>query len=168
MVHRGGSLADFDDEIAPPSQDIIVAYHELIILMRLRVLEAMEARLMTMCGRKVRRMLYVATYILCHCPDKERIRLGISRKDALRVFPRNWAIDDWDLTLRPRFCHVIIYARRAFFAVADVVGDARIPDYILENRSGCHGDCEDSDNFGEIGETSVSLADGSSKTTEMF
>ena len=101
-VHKGGSLADFDREIAPPNPDIIVAYHELMILIRLRILKAMKARLKTMCGRTVRKMLYVATYLLCHCPDKDKIRLGISRKAALRVFQCNWAIDDWDLTFRPR------------------------------------------------------------------
>ena len=147
-VHSGGSLDDFDPQIAPPSQEITVAYHELIILIRLRLLKAMKARLKTMCRTKLRKMLYVATYLLCHCPDKDKIRLGISRKVTLRVFPCNWAIDDWELNFRPG-CHVIVHARRAFFAIADAVGEARIPDYLLENRSGCHGDCEDS---GEIGE----------------
>ena len=145
VVHSGGSLDDFDRQIAPSSQDIIVAYHELIILVRLRILKAMKARLKTTCRKKIRKMLYVATYLLCYCPDKEKLRLGISRKATLRVLP--W-IDDWDLTFRPR-CHVIVHARRAFFAIADAVGEARIPDYILDNRSGCHGDCEDSGENGE-------------------
>ena len=144
-VHCGGSLDGFDPQIAPSSQDIIVAYHELIILIRLRMLKAMSARLKTMCREKLLKMLCVATYLLCYCPDKDKIRLGISRKATLPVLP--W-IDDWDLTFRPR-CHVIVQAKRAFFAVADAVGEARIPDYILDNRSGCHGDCEDSGENGQ-------------------
>ena len=139
-VHSGGSLDGFDRKIAPSSQDIIVAYHELIILIRLRILKAMNARLKTMCRKELLKMLCVSTYLLCYCPDKDKIRLGISRKATLRVLP--W-IDDWDLTFRTR-CHVIVQARRAFFAIADAVGEARIPDYILDNRSGCHEDCEDS------------------------
>ena len=63
---------------------------------------------------------------------------------------------------------MIVQARRAFFAIADAVGDTRIPDYLVDNRSGCHGDCEDVGDSGEFGETRVSLADGSSKATEMF
>ena len=144
-VHRGGSLDDFDRKVAPSSQDIIVAYHELIILIRLRVLKAMNARLETMCRKTILKMLCVATYLLYHCPDKDKIRLGISRKATLRVLP--W-IDDWDLTFRPR-CHIIVQARRAFFAVADAVREDGISDYILDNRSGCHGDCEDFEQDGQ-------------------
>ena len=32
-------------------------------------------------------------------------------------------------------------ARRAFFAVADAMGHACVPDRMADNRSGCHGDC---------------------------
>ena len=147
VVYSGGTSRDnFDGRIVPSSQDIVVAYHELMILICLRFLGAMEARLKTVGKEQIRKMLYVATYLLCDCPDKDKIRLGISRGVAFRVFPWNWAIDEWDLVFRPR-CHVIVYARRAFFAIADAVGEPRIPYYLLDNRSGCHGDCED---FGEM------------------
>lgn len=147
VVRRGGtSLDDFDRQIKLPSQDIIVAYHELIILIRLRLLEAMQARLKTMCKEKIRKMLYVATYIVCDCPDKDKIRLGISRKVTLRNIPGSWAVDDLELAFRPR-CRMIVHARRVCFAIADAVGEARIRDCLLDNRSGCHGDCE---NFGKI------------------
>ena len=143
VVHDGGiSLIGFDRQLTPTSQDIIIVYHELIILTRLRSLKAMEDRLQTMCKRKIRKMLYVATYIVCDCPDEDKIRLGISRTVALRVIPWSWVIDTLELASRPR-CHLIVSARRAFFAVADAVGEARIPDQLLENRSGCHGDCRD-------------------------
>lgn len=145
VVYSGGtSLDDFDRQIAPPRQNTIIAYHELMILMRLRFLEAMQARLKTMCKGEVRNMLFVATYLVCDCPDKDKIRLGISRKVVSLKVPVSWDIDDLDFAFRPR-CHVTIHARRAFFAIADAVGfgDARIPDYLLDNLSGCHGDCED-------------------------
>lgn len=141
VIYSGGSLDDLDRQIAQPSRDILVAYYELMILIRLRILKAMNVRLTSMCKDKIRKMLYVATYIVCHCPDKDKIRLGISRKVALCVVPGSWATDDLDMTFRPR-CHVIVSARRAFFAIADAMGEARIPDYLLDNRSGCHGDCE--------------------------
>ena len=142
VVYVGGSSPDgFDRQAAPSSQDIIIVYYELMILIRLRYLEAMEDRLKTMCKRKVRKMLYVATYLVCDCPDKDKIRLHISYTITLRFVPWGWTIDDWDLEFRPR-CNMIVPARRAFFAVADAVGEARIPDHIFENRSGCHGDCE--------------------------
>lgn len=38
---------------------------------------------------------------------------------------------------------MIVSARRALFAVADVVEGASIPNHLLENRSGCRGDCEE-------------------------
>lgn len=146
VVCSGGtSLADFDCQFALPRQDIIFAYYELTILIRLRILEAMKVRLKNMCKEKIRMMLYVATYLVCNCPDRDKIRLGISRKPAVRFIPWSWMIDDWDLSLKPR-CLMVVHARRAFFAVADAVGEARIPDYMLNNRSGCHGDCE---NFGK-------------------
>ncbi len=148
VVYIGGtSQDDFDRQVAPPKQDIIIAYHEVMILLSLRFLEAMKARLQYMGKEKIRKMLYVATYLVCNCPDKDKIRLGISRNVTFHAAPWNWAVDEWDLVYRPR-CYVIVYARRAFFAIADAVGDARIPSHLLENRSGCHGDCEE---FGNVG-----------------
>lgn len=145
VVYSGGSSPDdFDSQIARPSQTTIVAYHQLIILIRLRLLEAMQARLKTMGKKEIRRMLHVATYFVYHCPDKDKIRLGISRKIALRNLP--WVIDGLDLDFIPK-CHVTVQARRAFFAIANAVGDAHIPNHLLNNRSGCRGDCE---NLGEI------------------
>ena len=144
-VYSGGtSLDDFDRHVAPPSQDIIVAYHELRILIRLRYLEAMQTRLKTMCREETRRMLHVATYLVCDCPDKDKIRLRISRKAAPINVPVGWDLDDLEMALRPR-CYLTVYARRAFFAIADAIGfgEVRIPNSLLENRSGCHGDCED-------------------------
>lgn len=146
-VQGGGtSLDDFDRQITLPSQDIILAYHELIVLISLRFLKAMQARLKTTRKEKIRKMLYVATYIVCDCPDKDKIRLGISRKVTLHNIPGSWTIDDLELAFRPR-CRMIVHARRAFFAIADAVGEARIPDCLVDNRWGCHGDCED---FGKI------------------
>ena len=147
VVYIGGTSQDFDSQIAPPKHDIIVAYHELMILLSLRFLEAMKARLNYMAKEKIRKMLYVATYLVCNCPDKDKIRLGISHNVTFRAAPWNWAVDEWDLVSRPK-CFVIIYARRAFFAIADAVGEARIPNHLLENRLGCHGDCEDFGNMG--------------------
>ena len=142
VVFRGGPpLENIDGQIAPPSRDIIVAYYEIMILMRLRLLKAMNARLKTMCKEKIRKMLYVATYIVCHCPDKDKIRMGISRKVPLRVVPWSWVIDELDSVSKPR-CRVNVAAGRAFFAIANAVGVPRIPNYQMDNRSGCHGDCE--------------------------
>lgn len=139
VVYTGGtSLDELDREITPSSHHIIVAFHELMILIRLRLLEAMQARLKNMRKEKIRKMLYVATYLVRDCPDKKKIRLGISREKTRR----SSMIDDMDLAFKPR-CYVIVHARRAFFAIADAVGEARIPNYLLDNRSGCHGDCED-------------------------
>ena len=147
VVYSGGTPpGDFERHMAPSSHDIVVAYHELGILIRLRSLEAMEARLERTSKARIRHMLCVATYFICDCPDEAKIRLGISRKVALNKIPWGWASDDMDLAFVPR-CQVIVHARRAFFAVAHAVGEARIPDYLLDNRSGCHGDCED---FGKI------------------
>ena len=143
VVYSGGtSLDSFDRQAPPSSQDIIITYHELIILIRLRSLKAMKDRLKTMCKRKIQTMLYVATYLVCDCPDKDKVRLGISHTITSRAIPWSWVIDGWDLEFRPR-CHMIVPARRAFFAVADAVGEASIPDHLLENRSGCHRDCEE-------------------------
>ena len=148
VVYSGGtSPGGFDRLAAPSSQDVIIAYHELMILMRLRYLEAIDDRLEIMCKRKIRNMLYVATYLVCDCPDKDKILLGISRTIILPVIPGGWMTDDWDLGFRPR-CKIIVPARRAFCAVADAVGEARIPDHVFENQSGCHGDCGE---FGKIG-----------------
>ena len=142
VVHDGGtSQVGFDRQLTPSSQDIIIAYHELIILARLRSLKAMKDRLQAMCKQKIRKMLYVATYIVCDCPDEDKIRLGISRAVPLRVIPWSWVIDTCESGSKPR-CRLIVSAQRAFFAVADAVGEARIPDQLLENPSGCHGDCK--------------------------
>ena len=143
VVCRGGTLLeDFEGQNALPRKDIIDAYYELMILIRLRNLKAMNARLKTMYKEKIRMMLHLATYLVCHCPDKDKIRLGISYKPAVRFIPWSWTIDNWDDSLTPR-CHVRVHARRAFFAVADTVGEGRVPDYLLDNPSGCHRDCED-------------------------
>lgn len=147
VVYIAGTSPDgFNRQAAPSSQDVIIAYHELMILVHLKELTAMDDRLKTMCKRRIRKMLYVATYLVCDCPDKDKILLGISRTTNLRVIPWGWIIDNWDWEFRPR-CKMIVPARRAFFAVADAIGEARIPDHILENRSGCHGNCEQ---FGKI------------------
>ena len=143
VVYSGGTSLDSSDHEVPPSnQDIITAYHELIILIRLRSLKAMKDRLKTICKGKIQNMSYVATYLVCNCPDKDKILLSISRTVTLRAIPWSWVIDGWDLESRPR-CHMIVSARRAFFAVADVIGETSIPNHLLENRSGCHGDCDE-------------------------
>ena len=128
--------------IIPCSNDIILGYYELTILIRLRSLKAMKDRLKTMCKRQIRKMLYVATYLVCDCPDTDKIRLGISRRVVLRSTPWSWVVDHWDSDSRPR-CQMMVPARRAFYAVANAVGETRIPDNLVENRSGCHGDCEE-------------------------
>ena len=141
VVCSGGTSSNsVDSEVTPSSHDIIIAYHELIILIRLRSLKAMRDRLSNMCKRKIRKMLYVATYIVCDCPDKDKIRLGISRHATLRIISWSWVLENWDLISGPR-CQMLVCARRACFAVADAVGEARIPDHLVENKSGCHGDC---------------------------
>ena len=142
VIYKGGTSFELvDRQVTPSSHDIIIAYHELAVLIRLKLLTAMSDRLGTMCKRKIRKMLYVATYLACYCPDKEKIRLGISRTGTLGPIPWSWFVDNWDVEFIPR-CHLIVPARRAFFAVADMLGEPSIPDHILENRSRCNGDCE--------------------------
>ena len=146
VVYSGGEpLQDFYHRNAPRSHDIIVAYHEFVILMRLRLFEAMKARLKTMYRKKIRNLQYVATYLLCDCPDKDKILLGISRRNnALRPATSNWATDDLDEAFRPG-CHVNLLARRAFFALAYVAEDTNVLHNVLnllDDRAECHGDCE--------------------------
>lgn len=143
VVYGGGTFPDsFDRQVPPTSQDIITTYHELIILIRLRSFIAMKDRLETVSKGKIQNMSYVATYLVCNCPDKDKIRLNISRTVSLCAIPGSGVIDGWYLESTPR-CHMIVSARSAFFAVANVVGETSIPNHILENRSGCHGDCEE-------------------------
>lgn len=143
VVYGGGALPDsFDHQVPPSSQDIITAYHELIILIRLRSPKAMKDRPKTIRKGTIQDMSYVATHIVCNCPDKDKIRLNISCTVTMHAIPWSWVIDCGDLESRPR-CHMIVSARRALFAVADVVGGASIPNHLLENRLGCHGDCEE-------------------------
>ena len=144
IVYSGGTSFDgLGGHVAPSRQNIIIAYHELVILSRLSMLGAMEDRLETMSKRKIREMLYVATYLLCHCPDKHKILVGISRATPLRDFSRSWVSESLDGDARPR-CHITNRARRAFLAVAEALGEPGIPEYVAENRSGCHGDCKES------------------------
>ena len=159
VIHMGGtSPARVNDQSAPSGKDIIVAYHEIVILIRLRCLKAMKDRLKTMCKGKIRKMLHVATYLVRDCPDADKIRLNISRRVTSRIVPWSWVIDDCQLDpTRPR-CQMTVSARRAFFAVADSLGDARIPDHLVDNRSGCRGDCEEAGE-GYRGEVNGSVDD---------
>lgn len=141
VVYSGGtSLDEFDRKIAPSSLEIIAAYHEVMILTRLRVLEAMEQRLKTMCNGSISKLIYVAKYLACDCPDRDKIRLGISHRVALQVIPCTYSTDDLDFAL-PR-CRISIHARRALWAIANAGGDLLIPQQLRDNWSGCHGDCE--------------------------
>ena len=142
VVYSGGASFDgLAGHVSPSGQNIIIAYHELVILQRLGIPKAMEDRLKTMSKQKIREMLYVATYLVCHCPDKLKIRVGISRANPLRVFSWSWISDSLDGDARPR-CHLTNRARWAFLAVADALRESGIPEYVAENRSGCHGDCK--------------------------
>ena len=155
VVYNGGTPSDgfVRDQAAPSSHDIIIAYHELVILRRLRSFKAMNHRLTTLGKHKIQKMLYVATYLVCYCPDNDKIRFGISRKLTLRILPWSWVIDARDLEPRPR-CHFIVAARTSFFVVAhcaaaaaDAVEEARLSDQLLEtlheHHLECHGDCEE-------------------------
>ena len=147
VVYGDGTPHDgFDIVIPPPpsSQDVRIAYHDLSTLICLHSLQAMRDRLQAVCGRRIRNMLHVAIYLVCDCPDQDKIRLGISRRLTPReaaAKPWSWALDYGDMEFRPR-CQMIVPARRAFFAVADAMGHPCIPDRLLDNRSRCHGDCE--------------------------
>ena len=144
VVYSGGTSFDgLAGHVAPSGQNIIIAYHELIILQRLGVPKAMDDRLNSMSIRKIREMLYVATYLVCHCPDKHKIRVGISRASTFRALSWNWVSDSPDGDARPR-CHMTNRARWAFIAVADALREPGISEYVGENRSGCHGDCKQS------------------------
>ena len=144
VVYSGGTSFDgLAGHVTPSGQNIIIAYHELVILQRLGMPQAMEDRLKSMSKRKIREMLYVATYLVCHCPDKHKIRVGISRANPLRTFSWSWISDSLDGDARPR-CHLTNRARWAFLAVANALREPRIPEYVAENRSGCHGDCKQS------------------------
>lgn len=144
VIHSGRTSFDgLAGHVTPSGQNIIIAYHELVILQRLGKPKAMEDRLKTMRRRKIREMLYVATYLACHCPDKHKIRVGISRATPQRAFPWSWVPDSLDGEVRPR-CYITNRARWAFLAVADALREPGIPEYVAENRSGCHGDCKQS------------------------
>ena len=144
VIHSGGTSFDgLTDHVTPSGQNIIVAYHEVVILQRLGMPRAMEDRLKTLSKRKIRDMLYVATYLVCHCPDIHKIRVGISRATPLRACSWSWIPDSWDRDARPR-CHVTNRARWSFLAVADALRETRIPEHVAENKSGCHGDCKQS------------------------
>ena len=144
VVYSGGTSFDgLAGHVTPSGQNIVIAYHELVILLRLWMPEAMHDRLKTMSKQKIRDMLYVATYLLYHCPDKHKIRVGISRAIPLRAIYWSWVSDNLDGDVRPR-CHMLNRARWAFVAVADALREPRIPEYVTENRSGCHGDCKQS------------------------
>ena len=144
VVYSGGTSFDgIAGHVTPSGQNIIIAYHEIVILLRLGMPKAMENRLENMDKRKIREMLYVATYLVCHCPDKHKIRVGISRATPLRALSWSWVSDSSDGDARPR-CHITNRARWAFLAVADASREPGIPEYVGENRSGCHGDCKQS------------------------
>ena len=144
VTHSGGTSFDgLASHITPSSQNIIIAYHELVILQRLGKPRAMEDRLKTMCKRRIQEMLYVATYLVCYCPDKYKIGVGISRATPWRAFSWSLESDYLDGEARPR-CHITNRARWAFLAVADALREPGIPEYVAENRSGCHGDCKQS------------------------
>ena len=144
VVYSGGTSFDgLAGHVTPSGQNIIIAYHELLILQRLGTPRVMEYRLKTMSKRKIREMFYVATYLVCHCPDKHKIRVGISRATTLRAFPCSWVSDSMDGDARPR-CHMTNRARWSFLAVAEALREPGIPEYVAENRSGCHGDCKQS------------------------
>ena len=145
VAYSGGTIPnDFDRKVTPSRQNNLIAYHELAFLIRLKLSKAMEDRLETMCKRKLRQMLYVATYLVCYCPDEDKIRLGISRAITLRGTPWSWARYNMESDPRPR-CRIITAAGLAFYAVADRLGDQRIPDHLFGNRSGCHGDCDETE-----------------------
>ena len=144
VIHGGETSFDgLAGHVTPSGQNVIIAYHELVILQRLGKPKAMEDRLKSMCTRKIQEMLYVATYLACHCPDKHKIRVGISRTTPLRALSWGLISDSWDGEARPR-CHITNRARWAFLAVADALREPGIPEYVAENRSGCHGDCKQS------------------------
>ena len=144
VIHSGGTSFDGSaGHVTPSGQNVIIAYLELVILQRLGKSQAMEDRLKNMCKRKIREMLYVATYLACHCPDKHKIRVGISRTIPLRALAWGLVSDSWDGEVIPR-CYITNRARWAFLAVADALREPGIREYVAENRSGCHGDCKQS------------------------
>ena len=144
VIHSGATpFNGVTDHVTPSGQNIIVAYHELVILQRLGTPRTMDDRLRTMSKRTIRDMLYVATYLVCHCPDQHKIRVGVSRTSPLHAFSCSWIPDGMDGDARPR-CHIINRARWSFLAVAQVLRERGIPEHLTENKSGCHGDCKQS------------------------
>lgn len=115
VIYSGGTAQDDFDRLAASSRnDIITAYHELVILRRLKLPKAMEDRLKSMCKQVVRNMLHVAKYLVCYCPDNDKIRLGVSRKVALQKIPWSWVIDGQDPEPRPK-CQFILAARQTLY-----------------------------------------------------
>ena len=148
VLHGGGGIPhnDFDiTSIRPPSQDLVIAYHELTILIRLYWLEAMQERLQDMCRRRIQAMLYVATYLVLECPDKDKIRLGISRRVHPATSSSGGILNKRHVAFEPR-CQLIHPAWRAFIAVAEAMDYDRVLERRVDRPSGCHGDCEESMN----------------------
>lgn len=57
----------------------------------------MKDRPKTICKGKIQDMSYVATYVFCNCPDKDKIRLNFSCTVTTRAIPWSWVIDCGDL-----------------------------------------------------------------------
>ncbi|KAM0794272.1 hypothetical protein BDR22DRAFT_827068 [Usnea florida] len=157
VVYDGGSL--LPDLLLHPitRPNALQAFTNLTILRRLKVPEAMAARVKTMSRSEISALLFLTKYLIYNCPDWHKIRLGISQRiltyDAL---PWDWRLEEASLGSRPR-CYLSPSARRAFYVVAERTRERGVRDFLRGNKHGCRGGCERRGGGTEMGEVQERL-----------